>query len=126
MQPAPLESHASPAQPLGMPPARFLRDYWQKRPLLIRGAFANFKNPLTPDDLAGLACEEAALSRIVLHDRKRDRWTLRSGPFAEADFADAAASATGRCSCRTSTSGTPTSPRCSRISRSCRAGASTT
>ncbi|HEY0231603.1 MAG TPA: cupin domain-containing protein [Dokdonella sp.] len=49
-----------------MPPARFLRDYWQKRPLLIRGAFAHFSNPVAPDDLAGLACEELALARIVL------------------------------------------------------------
>ena len=71
---------------LGMPPQEFLRDYWQKRPLLSRGAFPNFVSPLTPEDLAGLACEEAALSRIVQHDRKRDRWTLRSGPFAESDF----------------------------------------
>ena len=28
--------------PLGMPPAQFLRDYWQKRPLLIRQAFPGF------------------------------------------------------------------------------------
>jgi 50S ribosomal protein L16 3-hydroxylase len=48
-----------------MPPARFLRDYWQKRPLLIRGAFAGFQPPLSPDDLAGLACMDGALARIV-------------------------------------------------------------
>jgi 50S ribosomal protein L16 3-hydroxylase len=71
---------------LGMPPARFLRDYWQKRPLLVRNAFPNFESPLSPEDLAGLACEEAALSRIVQHDRKKDRWTLSSGPFAEEEF----------------------------------------
>ena len=85
--PAPIEVVASSNRPLGMPPARFLRDYWQKRPLLIRNAFAGFRNPVAPDDLAGLACEEFALSRIVLHDPRRDRWTLRTGPFAESDFA---------------------------------------
>ena len=69
-----------------MPPERFLRDYWQKRPLLIRGAFPNFAPPLAPDDLAGLACMDGALARIVLHDAKRDRWTLRDGPFDEAMF----------------------------------------
>lgn len=69
-----------------MPPAQFLRDYWQKRPLLIRNAFPDFVSPVSPEDLAGLACEEAALSRIVQHDRKKDRWTLRTGPFAEAEF----------------------------------------
>jgi len=70
-----------------MVPARFLRDYWQKRPLLIRGAFPQFHNAITPEDLAGLACEETALARIVLRDARRDRWTLRNGPFSEADFA---------------------------------------
>jgi 50S ribosomal protein L16 3-hydroxylase len=83
----PFEIRARPGQPLGMPPARFLRDYWQKHPLLIRSAFAGFDNPVAPDDLAGLACEELALSRIAIHEPKRDRWTLRTGPFAEADFA---------------------------------------
>jgi len=73
--------------PLGMSPAHFLRDYWQKRPLLIRHAFPHFHKAITAEDLAGLACEEAALSRIVLHEAKRDRWKLRNGPFAEKDFA---------------------------------------
>ena len=49
-----------------MPPAHFLRDYWQKRPLLIRNAFPDFTPPLSPDELAGLACMDGALARIVL------------------------------------------------------------
>ncbi len=69
-----------------MSPTHFLRDYWQKRPLLIRNAFANFSNPVAPNDLAGLACEELALARIAIHEPKVDRWTLRNGPFAESDF----------------------------------------
>ncbi|HWG11098.1 MAG TPA: cupin domain-containing protein [Rhodanobacteraceae bacterium] len=83
----PLEIGANARHRLGMPPARFLRDYWQKRPLLIRHAFPDFTPPLSPDDLAGLACMDGALARIVLHDAKRDRWTLRSGPFDDAAFA---------------------------------------
>ncbi|HEX7325764.1 MAG TPA: cupin domain-containing protein [Rhodanobacteraceae bacterium] len=82
-----LEVHARRGQPLGMPPARFLRDYWQKRPLLIRGAFPRFQPSLTPDELAGLACTEGALARIVTHAPKRDRWRLRTGPFDDATFA---------------------------------------
>lgn len=66
----PIEVQASAKQRLGMAPAAFLRDYWQKRPLLIRGAFADLACPITPEDLAGLACEEGALSRLVLHDRR--------------------------------------------------------
>ncbi|MHB8679255.1 MAG: cupin domain-containing protein [Rudaea sp.] len=70
-----------------MPPARFLRDYWQKHPLLIRGAFPHFHNAISAQDLAGLACEEAALARIVIREPERNRWTLRNGPFGESDFA---------------------------------------
>ncbi|HEX5755295.1 MAG TPA: cupin domain-containing protein, partial [Arenimonas sp.] len=82
----PVEIDAAGNGPLGMPAQDFLRDYWQKRPLLIRNAFPGFEAPLTPEDLAGLACEEMALARIVQHERKRDRWTLRSGPFREDEF----------------------------------------
>ncbi|MET1161312.1 MAG: cupin domain-containing protein [Pseudoxanthomonas sp.] len=81
-----IEVDASAKHPLGMAPAKFLRDYWQKKPLLIRNAFADFVSPIEPEDLAGLACEELALSRIVTHDRQRDAWTLRTGPFGEEEF----------------------------------------
>ena len=49
----PIEVRGSARQPLGMPPAQFLRDYWQKRPLLIRNAFPDFVPPIQPEDLAG-------------------------------------------------------------------------
>ncbi len=35
--------------PARMPTARFLREYWQKRPLLVRGAFPRFADPLTTE-----------------------------------------------------------------------------
>jgi 50S ribosomal protein L16 3-hydroxylase len=82
----PIEVDATAQPPLGMPAADFLRDYWQKRPLLIRNAFPGFVSPLSPEDLAGLACEDAALSRIVAHEREQDRWLLRHGPFPEEMF----------------------------------------
>lgn len=81
-----IEVQARPGQPLGMPAATFLRDYWQKRPLLIRGAFPDFQTPVMPDDLAGLACEEGALSRLIVHDRASDDWSVRTGPFQEEEF----------------------------------------
>ena len=83
----PIEIHARPGQPLGMPPARFLRDHWQQRPLLVRGAFAGIKAPLAPEDLAGLACEDAALSRLIRHDRSNDTWQVATGPFDDSTFA---------------------------------------
>jgi 50S ribosomal protein L16 3-hydroxylase len=84
--PRPIEVRGSAKQPLGMSPTRFLRDYWQKKPLLIRQAFADFQPPLQPDDLAGLACEEGALARLIVHDEPHDRWHVKSGPLCEADF----------------------------------------
>jgi 50S ribosomal protein L16 3-hydroxylase len=76
--PAPaIEVHARNGRLLGMSPARFLRDYWQKRPLLIRNALPKFQPPLTPDDLAGLACTQGALARIVVH--KQSPKALDSG-----------------------------------------------
>ena len=83
----PLEVRGSAKQPLGMSHAHFLRDYWQKRPLLIRQAFPDFEPPLQPDDLAGLACEPAVLARLIVHDEKRDRWHVNPGPLSEEDFA---------------------------------------
>lgn len=62
----------------------FLRDHWQKRPLLIRNPWASWQNPLEPDELAGLACEDGVESRLVL--RTRDSWKLEHGPFPEARF----------------------------------------
>ena len=82
-QALPFEVDAARLPPLGMPPAVFLRDYWQKRPLLIRNAFPGFVSPIAPEDLAGLACEEAALSRLIAHDRTGDSWMVRHGPFEE-------------------------------------------
>ncbi|HJR73488.1 MAG TPA: cupin domain-containing protein [Luteimonas sp.] len=82
----PIEVLADGTSPLGMPPAQFLRDYWQKKPLLIRNAFPGFVSPISPEDLAGLACEDGVLARIVAHEREHDRWLLRHGPFPEEMF----------------------------------------
>ena len=81
-----IETLASTEHFLGLPVDEFLRDYWQKQALLIRQALPGYQAPLTPEDLAGLACEDAALSRLVTYNRKKDQWQLRSGPFAEEEF----------------------------------------
>ena len=47
----------------GLTPSEFLRDYWQKKPLVIRQAFPDFQCPVSADELAGLACEEYSSSR---------------------------------------------------------------
>jgi 50S ribosomal protein L16 3-hydroxylase len=64
----------------------FLREIWQKKPLLIRDAFSDWENPLEPDDLAGLACEEGAEARLITHLPKTGDWMLEHGPFPEERF----------------------------------------
>lgn len=58
----------------------FLRDYWQKKPLLIRQAIPDFVSPLDGNDLAGLSLEEMVESRIVL-EHGETPWQLKQGPF---------------------------------------------
>jgi 50S ribosomal protein L16 3-hydroxylase len=62
----------------------FLRDYWQQKPLLMRGAFADWSNPLEPDELAGLACEPEVESRLIIG--AQGSWAVEHGPLAEARF----------------------------------------
>jgi 50S ribosomal protein L16 3-hydroxylase len=63
----------------GITPEHFLQHYWQRQPLLIRGGFRQFVDPISPDELAGLACEEQVESRLVY--RRDGRWQAGTGPF---------------------------------------------
>ncbi|SNR76676.1 50S ribosomal protein L16 3-hydroxylase [Methylobacillus rhizosphaerae] len=81
-------SHILPNQSLsllgGLSVEQFLAEYWQKKPLLIRQAIPGFSGLLSPDELAGLACEEEVQSRLISFKSKR--WHMESGPFDEARF----------------------------------------
>lgn len=71
----------------GLTAREFMRDYWQKKPLLVRQAIPGFESPISPDELAGLALEEEIESRLVIEHGERP-WELRRGPFAEDAFAE--------------------------------------
>ncbi len=62
----------------------FLRDYWQRRPVLLRQALPAFTDPMSPEELAGLACETDVESRLVFTRPKT--WQLKHGPFKTRDF----------------------------------------
>jgi 50S ribosomal protein L16 3-hydroxylase len=64
----------------------FLREHWQKKALLIKNPWTSWGNPLEPDELAGLACEEDVESRLIT--RVGDTWTLEHGPFPESRFGE--------------------------------------
>ncbi|MBB5322440.1 cupin domain-containing protein [Marinobacter oulmenensis] len=72
----------------GISASEFLRDYWQKKPLVIRQAFPGFQCPVSADELAGLACEEAVESRIVLENDAGKPWQLHNGPFTPERFSE--------------------------------------
>jgi 50S ribosomal protein L16 3-hydroxylase len=68
----------------GLTAEEFLRDYWQKEPLLIRQAFPGFKGLLDPQQLISLACRDEAQARLA--SQRRGEWNLRHGPFEQRDF----------------------------------------
>lgn len=64
----------------GLTPNEFMKNYWQRKPLLVKSAFKDFQNPISPDELAGLSLEEEIESRIVIENGKTP-WELLYGPF---------------------------------------------
>ncbi|MDU6412607.1 MAG: cupin domain-containing protein [Yersiniaceae bacterium] len=61
----------------------FLQRYWQKRPVILKRGFKNFIDPISPDELAGLAMENEVDSRLVSHEA--GKWQVGHGPFASFD-----------------------------------------
>ena len=57
----------------------FMQHYWQQKPVVIRQGFQQFKDLISPEELAGLACESDVESRLVY--KKRGKWQAESGPF---------------------------------------------
>ncbi|MEW4466603.1 cupin domain-containing protein [Parasphingorhabdus sp. JC815] len=64
----------------------FLRDYWQKKPLLIKNPWEAWSDPLEPDDLAGLSCEDGVESRLITHTDMDGGWNVENGPLPEDRF----------------------------------------
>ncbi|QUM84003.1 MULTISPECIES: cupin domain-containing protein [unclassified Moritella] len=61
--------------------ADFMENYWQKKPLLIKAGFKDFIDPISPDEIAGLAMEEEITSRMV--SREDGKWEAKCGPFTD-------------------------------------------
>lgn len=65
-------------------PGPFLRTYWQRRPLVIRGLFRDWRDNWTANDYAGLACEKTVVSRLVMTEGPAQKWSVTSGPQSPA------------------------------------------
>ena len=68
----------------GISPAQFLRDYWHKRPLLIRNAVPGFTGLLSVDGMRQLASRDDVESRLI--QGSGTHWQLDHGPFKKNDF----------------------------------------
>lgn len=60
-------------------PAQFLRDYWHKKPLLIRQAIPGFTPLLTREQLFDMAGQDDVESRLITHFNRK--WLMQNGPF---------------------------------------------
>lgn len=64
----------------GLSPAQFMRKHWQKKPLLVRQAFAGATPPASLKELAALAARDDVECRLVT--AFDGDWKLRHGPVA--------------------------------------------
>ena len=61
-----------------------MRRHWQREPLLARGAFPRFEDPLSAREVLALAASPDASSRLVRHHGAS--WSLEHGPFPASRF----------------------------------------
>jgi 50S ribosomal protein L16 3-hydroxylase len=99
----PMSNIVPPNVPLqllgGITPAEFMGKYWQKKPLLIRGAIAGFKPLLSREELFDLAGQDDVESRLIVEALSKPaaksskkgsatsakasamKWTMANGPI---------------------------------------------
>lgn len=63
----------------------FLNEFWQKKPVVLRGALPDFETRVSAEELAGLSLEDEVESRIVIQKSETD-YELKKGPFTEETY----------------------------------------
>lgn len=63
----------------GLSTTQFFRDYWHKKPLVIRQAIPNFKPLLSTAELFEMASRDDVESRLITHFKQQ--WQVQNGPF---------------------------------------------
>ena len=67
--------------PKDITPEIFLRDYWQKKPLLIKNGLPSLVGMFEPTDVLDLAIEEGVSARLITQkDEDNNQWTLKNSP----------------------------------------------
>lgn len=65
----------------GLTADEFMRHYWQKKPLLVKQAFAGLKPPVSSADLKKLSKRDDVQARLIWQEQ--GQWQLEHGPFAK-------------------------------------------
>lgn len=65
----------------GITATEFLRDYWHKKPLVIRQAIPDFKALLSREELFELVQSDEIESRLITHEKRN--WKMDNGPFEQ-------------------------------------------
>ena len=65
----------------GLSPALFMKRHWQKKPLLVRQAFAEFKPIISRNALFKLAAQKTVESRLIVQAADQS-WRMSHGPFS--------------------------------------------
>ena len=68
----------------GLTRADFMRQHWQKKPLIARNTLSEYAEAVTREDLMALAQRDDVESRIVR--KNGQRWRVQHGPFTRRDF----------------------------------------
>lgn len=63
----------------GLTATEFMRDYWQKKPLLVKQAFPGLTPPVSTADLKKLSKLDDVQSRLIWQEQ--GQWQLEHGPF---------------------------------------------
>ena len=63
----------------GISPERFMKQYWHKKPLLVRQAIPQVQPVMGRSELFELAAQDEVQSRLVIQDG--GSWRLKHGPF---------------------------------------------
>ena len=73
--------------PKDITPEIFLRDYWQKKPLLIKNGLPSLVGMFEPTDVLDLAIEEGVSARLITQkDKDNNQWTLKNSPLSDFDI----------------------------------------
>ncbi|QPB42144.1 ribosomal protein uL16 3-hydroxylase [Rodentibacter haemolyticus] len=78
-------SHTDFCLPEHITPEIFLRDYWQKKPLIIRNGLPEIVGQFEPQDIIELAQNEEVTARLV-KTYGEDDWKVFFSPLTEKDF----------------------------------------